>query len=268
MCKTKAPRSSSPAAHSIKGIHTACLPGTGGSKVSIRIFDPKGLAGGNVASETQVKQELKAFFDGLAATPNLPPQVVQDLQTFSFEVTYFKESPTGAERNAFGMMDFPLYFDSTTGPGAMTPRGARQFLSSHGIPEETFVRKVIGVDQTKPEPVKPFEQAEEVLKDDNHDELGFGIPGAYDEVKVVQTMCRKVGLIKVNLIKKITVADIREKKFIAAIKHELGHMFGLAHRAGTFMEGKLDDAIRPENASFDVEQVKILRRVLNLLKRS
>jgi hypothetical protein len=248
-------------------IFPPCRAGTGGTKVFIKVFDEKHLAGGGIDSGDQVKQKLQSFFDNLVATPNLPTTVAQNLRTFSFEVTYFPRGSTETERQGFGMMDFPLYLETTEGSRPLTASKGDELLWAHKIPETSFVKVETGVREFTTKFIKPFSDIEEVLKDDTHKELGVGIPGTYFAREVTQTRCRKVGMIKVNLIKRLPVADIRERKFIAVLKHELGHMFGIGHHAGTLMDENAVIAMRPENASYTAGQVEILTQTLTLLSQ-
>ena len=120
MCKSTTQGSSSPVSEDLQFVFPACMPGTGSKKVSIKLFDKKRLVGDVAASGESVKNTLQAFLDALKTTAGLPVSAKQILETFSFEVQYFADAPSNAERLAFGMMDFPVYLETTEAPNAIS----------------------------------------------------------------------------------------------------------------------------------------------------
>jgi hypothetical protein len=251
-------------AERLQKVFTPCLAGTGSKKVSIKLFDAKVLVGDVAPSGESVKNDLQLFLDNLKATVGLPASVKQNLETFSFEVAYFPRGPSSAERNSFGMMDFPIYLENTAPPNAISPAQAKDLLVAHRIPETTFVRTKIAVNQVQTAPVRPYVQVKEMFEDDNTGDLGIGIPGTYFAREDLHTRCRKLGIIEINLIKAFT-DDLTTRRLFAVLKHELGHMFGLGHHPGTLMDEKVKVAIRPENSSYTIDHIEILTQALTLI---
>lgn len=246
-------------------MHTACKTGTGGKKVSIKIFDKKALAGNVTSSLGQVKQNLETFFNNLHATANLPAAVAQHLQTFSFEVEFFTRNSTASERLAFGMMDFPVYLDSSAGIAPLTQKDGEDFITNHKLPELTkvVIKLPVGNEFQRTE-VKTYLEIESFIKDEDQNVPGVGIPGPYFKPDS-QAKCRKIGIIKMNLIEN-AVPALREAKFIGVLKHELGHMFGMDHEPGTLMERKIGDSLQHPN--YTVNQVRVLNESLTVLSQS
>jgi len=252
----------------LRRVFTPCKPGTGSHTVSIKLFDAKHLVGDVAASGDSVRNELQLFFDNLKATPGLPAAVKQQLDTFTFTVEYFTSGPTALERQNFGMMDFPFYLETTDAPQALSVDDAQALLVAHQIPLKTFVKAEIHPHEIQTAPTLSYPQMKEMMEDEDQKEPGIGIPGTYFTREVTQTRCRKIGMIKVNFIKREPVGTIRTKKFIAALKHELGHMFGLGHQAGTLMDEKLSVAIQPGNESYNLVQTQILVEALTILSQA
>jgi hypothetical protein len=264
MCSSTTKGSSPPVDEKLQFVFPACVPGTGSKKVSIKLFDKKHLVGDVAASGESVKNTLHAFIHALKTTAGLPVSAKQILETFSFEVEYFPDGPSSAERLSFGMMDFPVYLETTTAPNALSQTQAKDLLIAHRIPKETFVKRAIGVNEFSIRPTLPYDQAKEMFTADTTSDLGIGVPGTYFAREDDQRKCRKIGIIAVNLIKR-NVADLTTRRFFAVLKHELGHMFGIAHHPGTLMDEKLSVAIRPENTAFTVDQVRILTQALAII---
>src|SRR5215467_1894064 len=133
-------------ADKLRKIATPCLPTKGNKNVSIRIFDKKSLIGDVTNSVEAVRQTLENFLNQLHGTNGLPAAVAQNLQTFSFQVTFTARDSTADERRAFGMMDFPVYLETTeetTLTRPFTEGDGKDLLLAHAIPEETDVRKIL-----------------------------------------------------------------------------------------------------------------------------
>jgi hypothetical protein len=226
-------------------IPTACLPAKGNKKVSIKIFGDGNLFGqvfSTAGEETSFRQGLETFFDDMDKTPNIDPVAVQLLQAFSFEVTFIKRDSTSAERAAFGMMDFPMYLRTTAaGSEQLTQSEGKKLLEAHKIPKKTIVMKLSDGDDLAPaiEDFDPFAEVAAFIPDPTL--FGVGIPGPYADVPS-QLKCRKMGIIKVNdLVQGVASFTDRQTRFLFVLKHELGHMFGLAHLENTLMARKLKD---------------------------
>jgi hypothetical protein len=264
MCSSTTKGSSSPVNEDLQFVFPACLPGTGSKKVSIKLFDKKRLVGDVAASGESVKNTLQVFLDALKTTAGLPASEKQILETFSFEVQYFADAPSTAERLAFGMMDFPVYLESTEAPNAISRSQGKDLLIAHRIPKETFVKRETGVNQFEIRPTLPYDQVEEMFVAEATSDLGIGVPGTYFARGNDQRRCRKIGIVAVNLVKR-NVAELTTRRFFAVLKHELGHMFGIAHHPGTLMDESLAVAILPENNSFTAGQVRIISQALAII---
>ena len=247
-------------------IQPACRPRTGSQKVSIPVFDDNNLTGLIMATsseETAMKNALETFFDGLDQIPNLPQNVPQLLQPFSFEVKFFKRDSTQAERDAFGMMDFPVYL-RTTDSASFEAAKARELLSSHKIPQETIVMHLTDDEgSSRHDPVKPYEKMEEFIN--NANVFGMGVPGPYADDKN-QSKCRKVGIIKVNHLISLIPQARRPERFLFVMKHELGHMLGLEHMAASLMADTYDQ--NNPNPNLTRGQIAIIAGSLTTLSQS
>ena len=251
----------------LRRVFVPCTAGTGSKKVSIKLFDAKRLVGDVAPSGESVKNDLQSFLDNLKATAGLSATVKQTLETFSFEVEYFAREPSSAERDRFGMMDFPVYLENTAPPNAISTDQVEALLDAHRIPKKTFVKSVIEVNQIQTGPVDSYGQVREMFVEGESSDLGVGIPGTYFAPDDLHTRCRKIGIIVVNLIKTFT-EDATTKRLFGVLKHELGHMFGIGHQAGTLMDEKLKVVIRAENNSYTADQIGILVQALNIISPS
>jgi hypothetical protein len=241
-------------------IPTPCLPNGGNRKVAIKIFDKKHLLPGVISSPAVVKQTLEPFYNSLHATAGLPPAVAQNLQNFSFEVTYIPRDSTADERKAFGMLDFPFYLETTDGSNAFTKSDGKHLLEAHGIQKLAKVRTVVSEHEIQDVNVRPYPDLEGLIDDDTV--LGSGYPGTYFNQND-QTRCRKVGVIKINLILKNPVVTTRQPKFFGVLKHELGHMFGMDHEPGTLMDKQYKNVA--EHQEYTVNQITVISQVLTIL---
>jgi hypothetical protein len=246
----------------LRKMRPACRAGTGSKRVSIKVFDRKNVLSDAAHSVSAVKQDLKAFFTHLSATASLPAPVAQDLQTFSFEVTFETRDSTKDEREGFGMMDFPVYLETTIGSTAFTTDDGEALLLAHKIPETTEVFRPTDDEGTVArEPLDPYSAIENFIP--KHSAFGAGIPGTY-LMENSQTRCRKIGIIKVNdLIEGINSVEIRQRRFLLVLKHELGHMFGIAHDQNTLMDVSYDEAINHPN--YTIGQILIVDSTLRIL---
>jgi predicted Zn-dependent protease len=102
------------------------------------------------------------------------------------------------------------------------------------------------------------------MKDEDQKDLGIGIPGTYF-IPGKQAECRKLAIIKMNLIKRNPVFDTREPKFISGLKHELGHMFGMDHENGTLMDPSNHEAAN--HPVYSPNQIRVLNEVLTIISR-
>ena len=248
----------------LRKMHTACKPGPGGKKVSIKVFDKKGLVGNVTSSIVGVKQTLETFFNNLHATQNLDPAVAQNLQTFTFEVEFFARNSSAAERLAFGKMDFPVYLDSSAGIAPLTQKDGDDFIRNHKLPQLTKVTiKLPTGNEFERTVLKTYEAIESFIKDEDQKVPGIGIPGPYF-TPGSQDKCRKIGIIKMNLVEN-AVPALREQKFIVVLKHELGHMFGMDHEAGTMMDRTYGDSLQHSN--YTPRQIRVLSDSLTVLSQ-
>lgn len=248
----------------LRTIATPCLPAKGNKKVSIRIFDKKSLLGDATHSVEKVRQTLETFFNGLHQTAGLPAPVAESLHSFSFEVLFIPRDSTLAERRAFGMMDFPVYLDSTDGVAPLTEGGGKDLLLAHAIPERTQVRLIVSASETQMRGVDSYDEIKTLIKDEDQTTVGAGLPGTYFDPPS-QTKCRKLGLIKMNLVNRNPVFDKREPKLIFVLKHELGHMFGMDHEVGTLMDPQYDAVVNRQD--YTVNQLNVLNQSLTIIGR-
>ena len=251
----------------LRTIPTPCLSARGSKKVSIRIFDKKSLIGDVTSSVAAVRQALETFFNGLHQTAGLPAAVVQNLQSFSFEVAFTPRDSSKDERRAFGMMDFPVYLETTedkTLTRPFTEGDGKELLLAHGIPDATQVKRIVSDTESRLINVHSHDEVKSFIKDDDQKDLGIAVPGTYFSPNT-QTQCRKVAIIKINLIKKNLVPDLRQPKFISVMKHELGHMFGMDHESGTPMDPNNREAAK--HADFTVNQIRVLNEVLTIISQ-
>ena len=246
----------------LRKMQPACRAGTGSKRVSIKVFDRKNVLSEAAHTVSAAKQDLETFFTNLSATPSLPAPIVQDLQTFSFEVTFFTRDSTKAERESFGMMDFPVYLETTVGSTAFTTDEGEALLLAHKIPETTEVFRPTDDEGTVArEPLQSYTAIENFIP--KHVAFGAGVPGTY-LIENSQTRCRKIGIVKVNdLIEGINSAETRQQRFVLVLKHELGHMLGIAHDPNTLMDENYDVAITHPN--YSIGQVLIVDNTLNIL---
>jgi len=246
----------------LRRMQTACRAGTGGHTVSIKVFDRKNVLSNAAHTVGAVKQELENFFNGLSATPSLPPPQAQTLQTFTFVVTFITRDSTKAELDGFGMMDFPVYLETTEGSSAFTTDAGEALLMAHKIPPTTEVFIPIDDEGTVAnEEFEPYAAVEKFIP--NPQAFGAGIPGPY-LVPQSQSKCRKLGIIKVNhLIAGINSAVTRQERFVVVLKHELGHMFGMAHVQQTLMDENYDEVVK--HPAYTIGQVMIVSNTLSTL---
>jgi hypothetical protein len=264
MCKTK--KESSPAVvNNLLNVFVPCLAGTRSKRVAIRVFDRKSVLNDAFHSESAAKQNMEAFFSNLSATPGLPAAIAQDLQTFSFEVTFVRRDSHKDERESFGMMDFPVYLESTAGSSAFSAEEGAALLRAHRIPERTEVFTPIDNEGTDANAdVNPYRAVEEFIPKD--EVFGAGVPGTY-RIAASQSQCRKIGIIKGNrVIAGVASFETRQNRLVAVLKHELGHMFGMAHVVGTLMEENYENAIG--HPTFSIGQVIILYNTVTTLSVS
>jgi len=247
----------------LRTIPTACVSAGGSKKISIKVFDKKGLIGDVTNSIEAVRQKLETFFNRLHEE-QLPPAVVQNLQSFSFEVLFIPRSTTAAERRGFGMMDFPVYLDTTEGAGALTEGDVQDLVKDHGIRGLTKVKLIVSDTETQFRNVNSGDEIKSFMKDEDQKDLGIGIPGTYF-IPGSQAQCRKLAIIKMNLIKRNPVFDSREPKFISGVKHELGHMFGMDHEDGTVMDP--DNRKAAQHLIYTANQIRVLNEVLTIISR-
>jgi hypothetical protein len=240
----------------------ACLPAGASKKVSIKLFDKQHLIGDVTNSVSGVRQTLETFFNRLHETAGVPPNVAQNLQNFSFEVLFIPRDSTPAERRAFGMMDFPVYLADLDGSQPLTEARAMELLRTHGIPQETRTRTTLDDGGVQTSPVHSLNEVKSFITDGDNKDLGVGIPGTYF-MPDIQRRCRKLAIIKMNLVKKNAVIDVREAKFISGLKHEIGHMFGMGHEPGTVMDGDNREAIK--HPRYTVNQLRVLNDVLTII---
>lgn len=249
-------------AERLRRMQAACRAGTGGHTVFIKVFDRKNVLGDAAHSVGAVQLELETFFNGLSATPSLPPFQAQNLQTFTFVVTFITRDSTRAERDGFGMMDFPVYLETTEGSRAFTTDEGEALLMAHKIPSTTAV--FIPTDEegtVRHEPLEPYAAVEKFIP--KSIAFGLGIPGTYG-VPHSQTNCRKLGIIKVNhLIAGVNSVVTRQERFVVVLKHELGHMFGMAHVPLTIMDENYDEVVK--HPSYTIGQLLIVSGTLSTL---
>jgi hypothetical protein len=251
----------------LRKIATPCLPAKGNKKVSVRIFDKKSLIGDVTSSVEAVRKTLETFLNDLHKTEGLPSAVAQNLQAFTFEVTFTPRDSSADERRGFGMMDFPVYLETTEGTTLTRPfteGDGKDLLLAHAIPEETDVRKILSDSGVQTTRVHSYEEVKSFIKDDDQKDLGIAIPGTYFRPNS-QSLCRRVAVIKINLIKRNLVLDLRQPKFISVMKHELGHMFGMDHETGTVMDPSNRDAMN--HLGYEVNQLTVLNEVLTTISR-
>ncbi len=259
-------RGGKPQTNQVVTIQSACTPRTGSQKVSIPVFDDNNLTSLIMASsseETAMKTALETFFDGLDQIPNLPQNVAPLLQPFSFEVKFLKRDSTQAERDAFGMMDFPVYLRTTDSP-SFKAANARGLLSAHKIPQDTIVMHLTDDEgAARQDPVRPYDKMEDFI--DNANVFGMGVPGPYADVRN-QSKCRKVGIIKVNHLISLIPQARRAERFLFVMKHELGHMLGLEHMAASLMADTYDQ--NNPNPNLTRGQIAIIAGSLTALSQS
>lgn len=265
MCKTTTKGSSPSGANNLLNVFVPCLPGTGSKRVAIRIFDRRSVLNDAFHSESAARQNMEAFFNNLSATAGLPAAIAQDLQTFSFAVTFVRRDSNQAEKDSFGMMDFPVYLESTAGSSAFSPEDAAALLRAHKIPERTEVFTPIDNEGTDANAaVNTYQIVEQFIPNPNV--FGAGVPGTY-RIAASQSQCRKIGIIKGNqVIAGVANFETRQNRLVAVLKHELGHMFGMAHVAGTLMEENYENAIA--HPTFSIGQVIILYNTVTTLSVS
>src|ERR1700730_7555873 len=112
----------------LRKMQPACRSGNGSKQLSIKVLDRKNVLSDAVHTVSAAKLDLETFFNSLSATPGLAAAIGQDLQTFTFAVTFVTRDSTKAERDAFGMMDFPVYLESTLGSTAFTTDDSKELL--------------------------------------------------------------------------------------------------------------------------------------------
>ena len=234
MCKTT--RRSSKNYQNVIKKFTACLPFSGSKIVNIKIFDHKTLLSSTVNSTDEMKAEMIRFFNLMISNPGLKSAVAQNLQTFSFNIDYKAGKPTASERDGFSALDFPVYLESLEGSTSLTAGSAKDLLTEHKIPETSTVKEIEPGNSTATRPIAPYKAVEDFI-DTDITALGLGIGGPYFVLNS-QNKCRKIGIILVDrLTKNITFAN-RQNRFLHVLKHELGHMFGIAHHKDTIMDEK------------------------------
>jgi hypothetical protein len=93
--------------------------------------------------------------------------------------------------------------------------------------------------------------------------LGYGMCTGYF-VGNNQQICRKLGIIKMRgqMTEKIQPMALRPK-LISVLKHEMGHMFGMAHEANTLMDRSYD--VNINKPSYSPDQLWIMGQALDLL---
>jgi hypothetical protein len=249
-------------------IPTPCLAAKGNKKVSIKVFGDGNLFGAVFSTggeETNLKQQLETFLDDLDKRANLDPVAVQILQAFSFEVTFIKRDSSAAERDGFGMMDFPVYLRTTasgTGSDEFTKEEGRKLLLAHRIPKKTVVMELSDDEGSAGfADFIPVDEVEAFIP--NQQAFGIGVPGAYADVPN-QTKCRKIGILKVNdLIRGVAGFAERQTRFLFVLKHELGHMFGLAHLDSTLMDRDYAEVVK--HPDYTKGQIILISNALSAL---
>lgn len=163
------------------------------------------------------------------------------------------------------MMDFPVYLESTAGSSAFSTEEGAALLRAHKIPEATEVFTPTDDEGTAAhDDVNPYVTVEEFIPKD--EVFGAGVPGTY-RIPGTQSQCRKIGIVKGNrVIAGVASFETRQESLVAVLKHELGHMFGMAHVAGTLMEEKHEEAIK--HSTFSIGQVIILHNTVTTLSVS
>lgn len=250
-------------AERLRKIYTPCPPAAASKKILIRVFDNKSLIGDVTNSVEAMWQILETFLNGLHQTVGLPAAVAQSLQTFTFEVAFLPRNSTADERRTFGMMDFPVYLETTEATRTFTEGDGKDLLLTHQIPEETEIRKILPDAAVQTRRVHSYDEVKDFIKDDDQKDLGVAIPGTYFRNR--QTQCRKLAIIKINLITKNLVLDLRQPKFISVMKHELGHMFGMDHELGTLMDPQNREAMN--HPDYTVNQLTVLNQVLTIINQ-
>jgi len=269
MCKTTT-QSNPTVADLSRKVYTACSKGGGGKTVFIRIFDEKRMM--DLTSsflDGEIFPELESFFNELDATDGIPQAAKEILKTYSFKVIYEDRASTEAERQKFGVMDFPVYLESTEGPTALTNSEAEELLESHKLPGLTYtflIKLENGQEELKHEPADVYGSLKAFLGDSS--KIGIGIPGNFLDND--QTLCRKIAIVLIDrLIANPDIAlSIRRKMFVAILKHEIGHMFGLTHEQNTIMHGSYQVGPLITNPTYTNFQLKIISLALTKLSNN
>lgn len=218
----------------------------------------------DVGDASGTMQILESFYNHLHETAGLATADAQNLQTFNFKVKYLGRDSNAVEKQAFGMLDFPVYLITTSDPSPLTPDEGRTILEAHKIPEHIILKKFDINDSEIFAHVFPYKESgnglENFLSDDAA--LGIGMAGSYFFPNS-QSLCRKIGFVKVDkMIVNIPFGN-RQNKFIAVMKHELGHMLGLLHRNDTIMHPDYDIVLT--HPTYTAAQCKIISDALSAL---
>lgn len=243
------------------------MPGRGGKKVFIRVFDEKKLVGPATGlSENETFSELNSFFNGLETTPQIEQRVADVLKEFSFEIIYERRAPTESEKQQFGMMDFPVYLESAEKPSGLTKSDAKKLLESHSMPGLTYTFLINKQGQLQHAAQDVYGSLEGLMN--NGSTIGLGIPGNY--LNNTQTLCRKIAIILIDRLMSDThiAFSIRQKMFVAVLKHEIGHMLGLEHENGTLMHGNYQVSPLIQNNGYEPDHLKIIALALTELSKN
>ena len=254
MCTTTRSHSSP---HKPRDIPPNCPVENDGKNVRIIVFDPKGLIDSNTDLKHDALEEVGTFYNGLQHTPGLNPALKQSLSEFTFHVEYRHSNPNQSEKGCFGKMKFPFYIFNYDALPDSSANEMTALLHDHYIPEKTEVWKITGPDTRETAPVHPYEDFEKDWEKDSV--LGFGIPGKYTDLK--QPTFRKIGIIKIDAIQKSSGVIGPKQRFAGVLKHELGHMFALAHLDNTIMNEKYVEGFN----QFTIPQIDVINETLKRL---